>query len=71
VSAARKGRVKVRLLFVDEGSWHRETVRIAPDVVERYDRLIDGLREDPEVLAAIYLDVERLAGAWVVDDDDD
>lgn len=60
-------RVPVRLLFVDGGSYHQETVSIPGDVLERYDRLIDCLREDPSVLRALHVDVARLAGAWRVD----
>lgn len=61
--------VKVRLLFVDEGSWHRETIRVDPELMEGYARLIDCLREEPEVLRRVYVDVDRLSGAWVVADD--
>jgi len=58
-------RVKVRLLFADEGAFHHEHVDLPASVVEGYDRLIDGLREDPEVLRRVYVDLGRLAGAWV------
>ena len=40
---------------------------IPREVLGGYERLIDCLREDPEVLKSLYLDVERLAGAWLVD----
>jgi hypothetical protein len=32
-----------------------------------YDRLIDFLREDPAVLKETYVDVGRLAAAWLVE----
>lgn len=59
----------VRLLFVDEGSYHHERVRIPTEVLDRYDRLIDCLREDPAVLNRVYVDVDRLCSATVVDDE--
>lgn len=55
--------VTVRLLFVDEGSYHHEDVSIPSDVLDRYDRLIDCLREEPAVLKHVYVDVERLCAA--------
>lgn len=61
----------VRLLFVDEGSYHHETVRIPAGVLGRYDRLIDCLREDPAVLARLHVDVTRLCSATLVDEADD
>lgn len=63
--------VTVRLLFVDEGSYHHETVALPDDVLEGYERLIDALREDPEVLKHTYVDVHRLCAAYVVEADDD
>lgn len=60
----------VRLLFVDDGSYHHEIVRIPADVLGRYDRLIDALREDPAVLERLHVDVDRLCSATVVDDDE-
>lgn len=59
--------VKVRLLFVDEGSYHHEEIRIPAGVLERYERLIDCLREEPAVLERVYVDVGRLCSANVVD----
>ena len=60
-------RQAVRLLFVDEGGYREETITIPGDVLAGYERLIDCLREDPAVLKSLYVDVERLAGAWLVD----
>lgn len=67
---SRKGSSKVRLLFVDDGSYHHEVVRIPTAALKEYDRLIDALREEPEVLGQIYVDVDRLCAAWLVDDGD-
>jgi hypothetical protein len=59
--------VTVRLLFVDEGSYHHEEISIPGDVVGRYDRLIDCLREEPSVLKRVYVDVDRLCSAHLAD----
>lgn len=63
--------LRVRLLFVDEGSYHHETVRIPEDAMEGYDRLIDAVREDPAVLKRTWVDVDRLCAAYLVDGDAD
>ena len=60
-------RTTVRLLFVDEGQYHHEDLSLATDVLDRYERLIDCLREDPAVLREMYVDVARLCAAWRVD----
>ena len=57
--------VKIRLLFADRGAFHHEDLDVPVGVVEGYERLIDGLREDPAVLKRMYLDLGRLAAAWV------
>ncbi len=61
--------MKIRLLFVDDGNYHHEEIELPGGSLGDYDRLIDGLREDPGVLRQLFLDVERLCAAWVVDDD--
>jgi hypothetical protein len=65
--AKAKSKVKVRLLFVDEGSYHHEEVEIPAASLDGYDRLIDCVREDETVLKTLYVDISRLCGAWVVD----
>ena len=69
----RKGATgkRVRLLFADEGSYHHETLTLPAEAVERYERLIDCLREDPQVLGRVHVDVTRLCAAYLVDSDDD
>ena len=59
--------VSVRLLFVDESSYHHEDIQIPASSVDAYDRLIDCVREDPLVLKRVYVDVERLCAAYVTD----
>lgn len=61
----------VRLLFVDEGSYRHETIRVPTDALGGYDRLIDFLREDPAVLKRVYVDVDRLCSAAVVEEDEE
>ncbi len=60
--------VKVRLLFVDDGEYHHETVEIPAASVAGYERLIDCLREDSAVLSRMYVDVDRLVSAVLKDD---
>lgn len=60
----------VRLLFVDEGSYRHELIRLPTDALDRYERIIDCLREEPSVLKRVYVDVDRLCSASVVDDED-
>ncbi len=57
-------RVKVRLLFVDEGSFHHEEVVIPASSLDGYERLIDCVREDPAVLKSLHVDVGRLVSAY-------
>lgn len=61
----------IRLLFVDDGSYRHETIRIPSGSLEGYERLIDCLREDPAVLGRVYVDVDRLCSAAVMEEEDD
>jgi len=65
---SHQGRVKVRLLFVDEGAYHHEDVDIPAEALDGFARLIDCLREDDAVQKRVYVDVERLCSAWVVEE---
>lgn len=64
-------KVKVRLLFVDDGSYHGEIVEIPSASLDAYGRLIDCVREDPAVLKCLHVDLHRLCSAYVVGDGDD
>jgi hypothetical protein len=64
-----EAKVKVRLLFVDDGSYHHEVVEIPSACADGYDRLIDCVREDPAVLKRLYVDVGRLCAAYLAEDD--
>jgi len=61
-----KKTVKVRLVFVDGGSFHHEEVEIPARSLETHGRLLDCLREDPEVLGRLHVDVARLCAAYTV-----
>lgn len=58
--------VTLRLLFVDEGEYHHEELKVPAEAVERYDRLIDLLQEEPSVLQRSFVDLTRLCSAQVV-----
>ncbi len=64
------GTVRVRLLFVDDGEYHREKVHIPEASLEGYERLIDCIREDDAVLKRLWVDVDRLCAAYLDEDDD-
>ena len=57
----------VRLLFVDNGQFHHEDISIPTDTLGRHERLVDCLREEPDVLKRVFLDMTRLCSAHVVD----
>ncbi|MFH1765063.1 MAG: hypothetical protein ABIF09_12825 [Gemmatimonadota bacterium] len=63
-------KVRIRLLFADSGAFHHEDMNVPASSVQGHDRLIDGLQEDQELLRGIYLDMGRLCGAWLVDEED-
>ncbi len=60
--------VGVRLLFVADGAYHHEEIRVPVEVVGRYERLIDLLQEEPEVLRKTYVDLDRLCAAHLVEE---
>ncbi len=57
-------KVKVRLLFADSGTFYQMDLDVPGDSLEGYDRLIDGLQEDANLLKDTYLDMDRLCAAW-------
>ena len=61
-----KGTTRVRLVLSDGGGFHNEEVDIPSASLDGYDRLIDCLREDPEVLRRVHVDAERLSAAYIV-----
>lgn len=61
------GKVTIRLLFADKGAFHHEEITISASLLDRHERLVDLLREEPEVLKRVHLDLDRLCSAQVVD----
>lgn len=57
--------ISVRLVLADRGAFHEIVVRLPADVLERHERLIDALREDPDVTGGTYVDHRRLVAAHV------
>jgi hypothetical protein len=57
-------RVSVRLVFADRGSFHDVVVDLPEDVLGRYERIIDALREDPLITAELFIDKRRLVAAY-------
>lgn len=62
--------IRINIIIADEGSFHTQELVVPSTVVDDYERLIDGLREDPAVLKKVYLDLGRVAAAWVVEEDE-
>lgn len=62
-------RVPVRLVFADRGSFHDLVVHLPADALQRHERVVDAIREDPAITAEIYVDGRRLVAAVVVSDE--
>lgn len=60
-------RIPVRLVFADSGSFHDVVVELPGEVLSRYERLIDALREDPSITADLFVDTRRLVAAFRVE----
>ena len=57
----------VRLVFVDDGSYHHEDVAFPGAVLDGYERLIHCIQEDAAVLKRVHVDLDRLCAAYLVD----
>lgn len=57
-------RIAVRLVFADSGSFHELVVQLPAEVLARHERIIDALREDPQITGEIFLDTRRLVAAF-------
>ena len=64
-------RVKVEVLYVEDGGYHAQTLTLPAGGRGEYERLIDFVREDADVLRECYIDVDRVCSVHVVDDDDE
>ena len=60
--------VHVRLVFADRGTFHEILLDVPADILAHYSRLIDALREDPEINAGTYIDFRRLVAARIDED---
>lgn len=58
-------RIPVRLVFADRGAFHELVVPLPAEVLERYERIIDALQEDPAITAEMYVDRRRLVAAYI------
>jgi hypothetical protein len=58
----------IRLVLAYDGVFHEETIQVPAEALARYDRLIDLLREDEDLLKRHHVDLARLAVAEVVED---
>ncbi len=65
---APDGDARIRLLFVDDGSYVAEEVRVPARLLPGYERLIDLLREEPWVLQRLHIDLSRLCSAQLVEE---
>lgn len=59
--------MRVLLIFADHGAFHREHVEIPAASLQSHDRLLDCLREDPDVLKRVHVDPSRLCAAYITD----
>lgn len=59
---------RLRLVFADRGTFHTETISVPLESIRRYERLIDLLREEPEVTRGLYVDLKRLTSAYVIEE---
>lgn len=58
---------KVRLLFSDSGAFHHEDISVPTAALARHERLIDCLREEPELLGGVHVNTKRLCAAYLLD----
>ena len=67
MTAGKEGTVRVLLIFADHGAFHREQVELPLASVRSHERLVDCLREDPDVLKRVHVDPSRLCAAYIMD----
>lgn len=63
----RPSTASIRLVFADQGAFHAETVQVPADKLSNYERLVDLLREEPEITRQMYVDMKRLVSAYVTE----
>lgn len=57
-------RIAVRLVFADRGVFHDVEVDLPGAVLDRYERIIDAIRQDPIITAELFVDSRRLVAAY-------
>ncbi len=57
---------RVRLLLADEGAFREVEIEVPAEALDRHERLIDLLQEEPAVLRTTYVDLARLCSAQLV-----
>lgn len=62
---AKSNSATIRLVFADEGTFHAETIQVALEKLDQYERLIDLIREEPSVTRNVYIDLDRLVSATI------
>lgn len=58
---------KIRLLFSDSGAFHHEDIQVPSEALARHERLIDCLREDPDLLEGVHVNTDRLCAAYLLE----
>jgi hypothetical protein len=61
--------VPIRLVFADRGAFHEVLVQLPTELLDRHERLIDALREDPDITGTVYVDYRRLVAAYRVEEE--
>lgn len=59
-------RVRVRVLYAEQGGYHSEILSVPGAGLNDHERLIDFIREDPAVARECYVDAARLCSAQLV-----
>lgn len=63
-SEAGEEELPIRLVFADEGAFHEVVVRLPAELLDRHERLIDALREEPDITGRVYVNYGRLVAAF-------
>lgn len=58
-------RTPIRMVFADRGSFHDIVVHLPSASLRKYERIVDALREDPDITNEIWVDGRRLVAAYV------
>ena len=64
-------RVRVRLILADRGEFLTQETSVPGEHLDEYERLVDFLREDPQLLKELYIDHKRLCAAQLLGSEED